>query len=100
MSGSGRKAYEFSGFRIDPMRRVLSGPDGRPILLKAKAFETLLYLVEHAEEVCDKRELMAAVWPGLVVEENNLNQHISALRRAFGERDTFDRNARCLRRSR
>jgi len=86
MNGPRPTAYEFSGFRVDPVRRLLAGPDGNPIFLKPKVFETLLYLVEHAGQLCDKRGLMAAIWPGLVVEENNLNQNVSTLRRALGER--------------
>jgi TolB-like protein/DNA-binding winged helix-turn-helix (wHTH) protein len=86
MNGPQPTVYAFSGFRVDPWRRLLVGPDGDPILLKPKVFETLLYLVEHAGELCDKRALMEAVWPGLVVEENNLNQNVSTLRRVLGER--------------
>ena len=41
--------------------------------------------VEHPGQLVDKTELMQAVWPNVVVEENNLNQSISAIRRALGE---------------
>src|SRR5580765_161963 len=78
-------AYEFGDFRVDRGRRVLSGRDGVPLPLASKAFETLAYLVEHAGAVIDKDELMRAVWPDTAVEENNLNQNISILRRALGE---------------
>src|SRR4051812_36149073 len=44
-----------------------------------------MYLVEHTGDVLDKEELMRAVWPDTAVEENNLNQNISILRRALGE---------------
>jgi TolB-like protein len=53
--------------------------------LTAKAFDTLVYLVEHEGVVLHKDELMRAVWADTVVEENNLNQNISILRRALGE---------------
>ena len=56
-----------------------------PLPLASKAFETLAYLVEHAGAVIDKDELMRAVWPDTAVEENNLNQNISLLRRLLGE---------------
>lgn len=79
-------AYEFEGFRVDPVRRVLIGTDGRPVKLKPKVFETLLYLVERPHELLDKRTLLKAVWPTVVVEENNLSQAISTLRRVLGER--------------
>jgi DNA-binding winged helix-turn-helix (wHTH) protein len=80
-----RELYEFGGFRLDPLRRVLCGADGQPIALKAKVFDTLLYLVEHAGEPLEKSAMMAAIWPNLVVEEGNLNKNISVLRRALGE---------------
>jgi len=77
--------YEFGGFHLDPLRRVLSHENGEPIALKPKVLDALLYLVEHAGQPLDKTELMAGIWPGLVVEENNLNKTISVLRRVLGE---------------
>jgi pimeloyl-ACP methyl ester carboxylesterase/DNA-binding winged helix-turn-helix (wHTH) protein len=59
--------------------------------LTAKVFDTLLYLVEHRGELIDKATLMKAIWPHVVVEENNLNQNISALRRTLGESATEHR---------
>ena len=53
--------------------------------LTPRVFETLLYLVEHHDAVLDKEQLMEAVWPDSIVEENNLTQNISTLRRVFGE---------------
>jgi eukaryotic-like serine/threonine-protein kinase len=80
-----RELYEFGGFRLDPLRRVLFGTDGEPVALKSKVFDTLLYLVEHAGEPLEKSAMIAAIWPNLVVEEGNLNKNISVLRRALGE---------------
>ena len=78
--------YEFNDFRLDPQQRLLlSRADGRPIPLSPKVFETLLYFVERRGELLDKVTLMKAIWPNIVVEENSLNQNISALRRALGE---------------
>ncbi len=77
--------YRFSGFRVDAVRRLLFGADGEPIPLKPRVFDTLLYLVEHRGELLDKRTLLEAIWPNVVVEENNLNQAISTLRRVLGE---------------
>jgi DNA-binding winged helix-turn-helix (wHTH) protein/Tol biopolymer transport system component len=79
------QVYEFGGFRLDPLRRVLSRRNGETIALKPKLLDALLYLVEHAGEPLDKTELIAGIWPGLVVEENNLNKTISVLRRVLGE---------------
>ena len=82
---SGVAAYRFNGFRLDPVRRLLFGPDGLPIPLKPRVFATLLFFVERPGELASKEALLAAVWPHVVVEDNNLNQAISTLRRVFGE---------------
>ena len=57
----------------------------KPISLKPKVFDTLLYLVERPGELVDKEALLEAVWPHVVVEENNLNKAMSTLRQVFGE---------------
>jgi serine/threonine-protein kinase len=77
--------YEFGEFRVDTAKRLLLKGDGQPAALTAKAFDALLYLLEHRAEVLKKEELMKAIWPERVVEENNLNQIISTLRRVLGE---------------
>jgi TolB-like protein/DNA-binding winged helix-turn-helix (wHTH) protein len=77
--------YRFNGFTVDPVRRLLFGPDGEPIALKPRVFDTLLHLVAHRGELLDKQVLLDAVWPNVVVEENNLNKAISTLRQVFGE---------------
>ena len=76
--------YRFGEFRIDARRRLLLR-NGQAMPLTPKAFDTLLYLVKNRGRVVGKDDLMAAVWPDTVVEENNLNQNISALRRTLGE---------------
>jgi DNA-binding winged helix-turn-helix (wHTH) protein/tetratricopeptide (TPR) repeat protein len=78
-------AYAFGEFRIEPARRLLLYRD-EPAPLTAKAFDTLLELVRHRGEVVVKDDLMRAVWPDTFVEENNLNQHIGALRRVLQDR--------------
>jgi len=77
---------QFYGYRLDFVRRQLLDPDGVPVPLMPKAIETLAYLVLHAGQTVSKDELLRAAWPNAVVEENNLTQNISALRRAFGEK--------------
>src|SRR5688500_4568084 len=79
------RIYEFGGYRLDRRRRILFGLDGKPIALNPKVFDTLLYFVEHAGELLEKTTLIAAIWPNLVVEENNLNKHVSTLRRVLSE---------------
>ena len=81
-----RRQYEFSGYRLDAVSRELFGPDGTTISVTSKALEVLAYLIRQRDRVVDKDDLLAAVWAGRVVEENNLTQAISALRKAFGVR--------------
>lgn len=77
--------YEFGPFRLDASRRrLLRG--GEVVPLTPKAFDTLLALVEQSGRVVEKDDLMERVWPGVAVEENNLTQNVSALRKALGER--------------
>ena len=85
MAAEKRIVYEFGGFRLEADRRLLKRADGVPIALTAKAFDTLLYLVEHRGETLDKDTLLRDIWPELVVEENNLTQNISTLRQVLGE---------------
>lgn len=63
-------------------RRVMT--KGQPAALGARAFDLLMCLIEHRDRVVTKDELMAWIWPGLVVEENNLTVQISALRKLLG----------------
>ena len=85
MSQQTERLYEFGPFRLDPLKRLLLRA-GQPVVLTSKSFDTLLVLVEHKGEVLRKGELMRRLWPDTSVEENNLTQQISALRRALGER--------------
>ena len=68
---------------IRPTRQLLR--DGAPIQLTAKAFDTLVVLVANHGLTVIKDELMDAVWGDTAVEENNLTQQISALRKALGQ---------------
>lgn len=63
-------------------RRVLV--QGQPAALGARAFDLLTYLIEHRDRVVTKDELMASIWPGAVVEENNLTVQVSAVRKLLG----------------
>ncbi len=78
--------YEFDEFRVDAVKRLLTNRGGEVVPLAPKAFETLLYLVRHPGELLEKEEMMRAIWVDTIVEENNLNQSISAVRRVLGER--------------
>src|SRR4051812_12955125 len=86
MNTGKRTIYEFGGFALDAGgRRLFQRDSGESIALTSKVFDTLLYLVEHRGEVLDKDTLLRAIWPGMVVDENNLMQNISTLRQALGE---------------
>lgn len=77
-------SYVFGGFRLDVREKALYS-DGRRVILAPKAFDTLLALVERHGRVVAKEDLLQRVWPDAFVEENNLAQNISHLRRVLGE---------------
>jgi TolB-like protein/Tfp pilus assembly protein PilF len=74
----------FGPFSFDFHKRELSR-DGTPVKLAGRALDILFVLASAKGEVVSKDELMARVWPDLVVEENNIEVHISALRKILGE---------------
>ncbi len=73
----------FGTFLLDAEQRHLL-IDGRPAKLGGRAFDVLLALVERRDRAVSKNELFELVWPDVVVEENNLQVHISALRKLLG----------------
>src|SRR6201997_4757985 len=85
----------FGRFLLLPHCRELLAA-GRPIKLDARAFDVLVALIEAHGAVVSKNALMARVWPDRIVEENNLQWQISALRAALGA----DRNRRSASRRR
>ena len=84
MSPQSLQGYRFGPFEVDPRRRLLL-KDGEPVSLTSKSFDVLNFLVARHGDLIGKEEIMAAVWPGVVVEETNLPYHISVVRRALGE---------------
>ena len=76
-------AWRFGRFELNPALRQLAC-DGTPVKLGGRAFDTLVALLARHERVVAKRELMDAVWPRLVVEENNLQVQVLALRKLLG----------------
>lgn len=68
---------------VDPRARKLL-VDGRPARVGSRAFDVLMLLVAERDRVVTKDEILQAVWPNLVVEENNLQVQVAALRRALG----------------
>ncbi len=85
MSQPHKELYEFNEFRLDVTERLL-WRRGERVPLADKAFETLCALVKHGNHLVGKDELMAEVWEGAIVEENNLDKNISYLRKVLGEK--------------
>ncbi|AHG93530.1 transcriptional regulator domain-containing protein (plasmid) [Gemmatirosa kalamazoonensis] len=79
------RCLRFDRFTVDAGRRLLLR-DGIAVPLTSKAFDVLLALVEGRGELVTKHDLLARVWPNQIVEEGNLTVHISAIRKALGER--------------
>ncbi|MFN0109515.1 MAG: alpha/beta fold hydrolase [Blastocatellia bacterium] len=82
-----RFVYEFGPFRLDPAERMILRGD-QILSMTPKALDTLIVLVENSRHIVTKEELMNRVWPDIYVEETNLAQHISMLRKILGERDS------------
>jgi DNA-binding winged helix-turn-helix (wHTH) protein len=76
-------ALKFGPFELQARHRRLLR-DGEPLPVGARAFDVLLALAERRERIVTKAELMDLAWPGLVVEENNLQVQISSLRKLLG----------------
>jgi DNA-binding winged helix-turn-helix (wHTH) protein/TolB-like protein/Flp pilus assembly protein TadD len=82
--------YEFGPFVLDTSQHLLSR-DGIPVALPPKTYDALVVLVENSGRMLTKDELMKALWPNSFVEESNLTQQISMIRRALGESAGEDR---------
>ena len=78
------KLYRFSDFALDPARRTLIRADS-PVPLTPRAFDVLLYLAQNPNRLVTKEELLQNVWGDTFVEEGNLTQYISHLRKALGD---------------
>jgi DNA-binding winged helix-turn-helix (wHTH) protein len=84
VSATGPQDIEFGPFRLDRRSRGLTR-DGVPVSVGGRAFDILVALAAAAGETVGKAALLDQVWSGQSVEENNLQVHISALRKALGE---------------
>ena len=78
------KSYEFGDFRLDPADCVLRC-GGEPVALTPKAFDLLLLLIENRGTLVAKETIMKRVWPDAVVDEANLANNISLLRKVLGD---------------
>ncbi len=78
------RAYVFGPYRLDLAGKQLLR-DGESLPLKPKAYDTLVFLLQHRDRVVGKEELLEAIWPRQVVEDANLSQNIYEVRRALGD---------------
>jgi DNA-binding winged helix-turn-helix (wHTH) protein/TolB-like protein/Tfp pilus assembly protein PilF len=76
--------YQFAPFELDPSERLLFF-NGRAVPVTPKAFDMLVFLVERSGHLCQKEELMKALWPNSFVEEGNLSVTVSSLRKVLGD---------------
>lgn len=74
-------------FRLDPDARILLR-EGKRVPIGSRALEILCVLAAAKGKVVSKDDIMTLVWPGAIVEENTLQVHVSALRKALDEADT------------
>ena len=79
---AGGYLYVFGEFALDSRKRTLFSADS-PVTLTPKAFDVLLFLVNNPNRLVTKEELLQAVWGETFVEEGNLTQYISHLRKAL-----------------
>src|SRR5262249_42471335 len=84
MSKQMKPLYEFGPFRLDYAERRLLR-DGEPVALTPMALETLVALIERRGRLVEKEELLKTLWPDSFVEEHNLANNVSILRKALGE---------------
>jgi DNA-binding winged helix-turn-helix (wHTH) protein len=84
-------SLEFGRFRVLLRRRLLVA-DGVPVALGTRAFELLLALLEADGRLVSKGQLLARIWPGIAVAEENLKAQVCALRKALGEDRDFIRS--------
>ncbi len=77
-------SYRFGTFELQPAERLLLA-GGEQVVLGPRAFDLLVALVQRPGQLVTKEELLDTVWPNLVVEENNLQVQVSALRKILGQ---------------
>ncbi len=86
MSKESKEIYEFGPFRLNVGEHLLERTDGQPTeSLPERAFQTLIFLVEHHGSLVTKHELLDKVWKDAVVEENSINKAIHAIRHALND---------------
>ncbi|HVJ55576.1 MAG TPA: winged helix-turn-helix domain-containing protein [Aliidongia sp.] len=77
-----KQDHVFGGYRLQPGSGLFV--ENGAVALSGKALDILTVLVEAGGDLVTKNELLEQVWPGLTVEEHNIQVHISTLRKALG----------------
>ena len=86
MSKESKEIYEFGTYRLDVGEHIFERADGEKNgTLTEKAFQTLVILVRNRGSLVTKNELLASVWPDAIVEENNLDKAVHAIRHALND---------------
>src|SRR6266481_6297586 len=76
--------FRFEGYTLDVARSALRAAD-RDVQLRRKTFEVLRYLVENADRLVTKEELLKAIWPNVAVTDESLTHCVSEIRQAIGD---------------
>jgi pimeloyl-ACP methyl ester carboxylesterase/DNA-binding winged helix-turn-helix (wHTH) protein len=84
MAANEGKIFSFGRFILDASERTLLDGE-QSVTLAPKVFDTLRMLVENSGKILAKEKMLAEIWSDAFVEENNLAQNISVLRRVLGE---------------
>ena len=80
------ETFSFGPFRLQPERRLLLA-DGLPVPLSGRAYDILEFLVRNRDRIVSRDEIVAHVWKGVVVGDNNLSVQMSSLRRVLADHD-------------
>src|SRR5919197_4097763 len=84
MNSSGKTVLEFGRFKLDLARGRLRA-EGQDIDLRPKSFEVLRYLVENADRLVSKEEIVSAIWPNVAVSDDSLARCMSDVRLVLGD---------------
>ncbi len=79
--------YRFDRFTLDPVRGALLAAGGTEVALRPKAFTLLRQMVENAGRLINKDEIMATVWPDVIVTDDSVTQLVKEIRRALGDEE-------------
>src|SRR5712671_1308571 len=83
-AGQSKDGLSFGAFHLVVSERLLT-KEGAPVELGARALDILTVLIATPNEIVSKKDLMARVWPDVIVEEGSLRFHMTSLRKALGD---------------